>query len=209
MKSRIGALIVVASLALGCATSAVYENDWARQVKVETGACPDIDGEYQNAGDATLKVGWGKRKRQALSLAHFMNGGWSRDSHRDMERLGTTYYNPALDWFRTVRLRRAGEELQVEAVHKDGGTTTFVLPTHRECRDSILPVETTMHASPFSGTAAHGSYSLGRAEDGSLLVYVHVVDTFLLALWGSTDIWVRFPPAVPEPASGPVVVPTP
>ena len=195
---RFSATLACCALASGCVSvPPMYSETWPRQMTVEAGTCPEIDGEYQDAGEATLKVKRDTWASQMMSLSHLMNGGWSRATHGDKNRLGRTYYHPGRDKYLAVRLRREEDELHVEAVDTDGGTRAFVLPTQRPCRDSLLPMETTMHADPFSGAAAHGSYSLGRAEDGSLLVYVNVVDTFLLALWGRTSIWVRFPPTTP------------
>ena len=46
------ALILAGTFATGCSTMIpFYPDSWAGQVKAESGACPAVDGEYQNAGE--------------------------------------------------------------------------------------------------------------------------------------------------------------
>ena len=194
------ALILSAVLASGCMTRPIYHESWAEQVKVEAGACPDINGEYQNTGEAFRKDKHIVYEREQLSLAHLLNGGYGLESHTVDNRLGFTAYEADMDPHRQVRLKLDEDVLHVESTLDDGSIQAFDLPVRRECRDSILVLEAAWSYDLFAAAAVRGYYAFGRAKDGSLLAFGNVGGVLLGVFWRSTAFWVRFPSAVPEPA---------
>jgi hypothetical protein len=192
------AVILVGAFASGCVSRPVYHDSWAEQVEVESDACPVIDGEYQNAGEA-FSQGWLEGvKRHEMSLAHLVNGGYGYGSHQADDRLGTTFYDAAKSTYQTVSLRLVGDKLHIEASRADGSIRTFELPTHQRCRNSTLLVETDWWLSPFM--VARLGYAIGRAEDGSLLAYGTSSGAGVFVGGGTGAIWIRFPPVAPLPA---------
>jgi hypothetical protein len=189
-------LLVIATCAFvsGCIRLPVYGESWAEQVQTESDACPDLDGVYQNAGEAFEKKGGEQVRKPEPSLAHLLNGGFGLLSHRADDRLGITTYGAAADDYQTIRLRLVKGKLHVTGSRVDGSSQSFVQPTHETCRNSTLLVETDYGYDLFSGSFVHGGYSLGRAHDGSLLAYGSAKGTVLVAFVHSNAFWVRFPP---------------
>src|SRR5437867_9853058 len=134
------AVILVCAFATGCVHRPVYWQSWAKQVIVESGACPAIDGDYQNAGERFLKAKHHTYERQNVSLANLLNG-WvtTKRSPRD-DRLGRTAFNPAEDAYQSVSLRLAEGKLHIRASRADGSTRAFDLPTRQQCWHIQEPV---------------------------------------------------------------------
>jgi hypothetical protein len=193
------ALILSAVFASGCIRHPIYHESWAEQVKVEDGACPDIDGEYENTGEAFKKDKHIVYQREQLSLAHLLNGGYGMETYTVDNRLGFTAYQADVDPHRQVRLKLDGDVLHVESTLDDGRVQAFDLPVRRACRDSIVVLEAAWSYELFTASAARGYYAFGRAEDGSLLAYGNVGGVLLGVFWNSAAFWVRFPTV----ASGP------
>ena len=201
------AVILVCAFATGCVHRPVYWESWAKQVIVESGACPVIDGDYQNAGERFLKAKHDTYERQNVSLAHLLNGWVSAKWFPADDRLGRTAFNPAEDAYQSVSLRLAEGKLHIRASRADGSTRAFDLPTLQQCRDSILLVEKGWGDSGtmlYLSLAERSTLGLGRAEDGSLLVHQRASGVgFLMFLPISVDteeFWFRFPPVAPSPA---------
>ena len=196
---RLIAIGAFAALASGCVTSAVYEESWAQQVQVETGACPIVDGIYQNAGEKFTEDGSNGLQRKDTSLAHLLNGGWDSPAHSADDRLGTTFYDASADSYQTVSLRLDEGKLRVEAMLADGTTRKFAMPVKHRCHDSLLVLETGFGYDLFAAGFMHGYYALGRAEDGSLLAYQHFMAEALAVFWNSESYWTRFPSVASNP----------
>ena len=142
---------------------------WADQVKVESGGCPVIDGEYQNAGETFTKAKHDTYECTTVSLAHLLNS-WDDSGLRQADqRLGPTSPDPVKDPYQKVSLRLLDGKLHVEASLADGSTRAFDLPTLQQCRDSTLFLEADWDDSS-EPTIVRRTRALGRAEDGSLLV---------------------------------------
>ncbi len=188
------AVVMACAFVSGCVTRPVYEESWAEQVRVKSGACPDIDGVYQNTGEAFSRASHDTRVRELFSLAHVLNGAFSYVSFFDDDRLGQTFTDPAKDAHQTVSLQLTEGMLHIEAVLADGSTRTFDLAARGRCRDSTMLVEADWKQDDefFVRTAL----ALGRAEDGSLLVYRTTTEVvfFLVPLAGHDAAWIRFPP---------------
>jgi WD40 repeat protein len=191
-KMRIASLCVVSP-------HPMPSGSWADQVKVESGACPVIDGEYQNAGGKFSKAKHHTYECTTVSLAHLLNS-WDDSGLRQADkRLGTTSPDPAKDPYQKVSLRLLDGRLHVEASLADGSTRAFDLPTHQQCRDSTLFLE----ADWDDGEAwfFRRSGALSRAEDGSLLVREGeggVAFFFLPIPYFTFATWIRFPPVAPQ-----------
>ena len=177
------------------------KGSWADQVKVESDACPVIDGEYQNVGATFTKAKHDTYECTPVSLAHLLNEWDDSELRKSDNRLGKTSPDPAKDTYRTVRLRLLDGKLHVEASLADGSTRAFELATRQRCRDSTLLLEADWDDSseigPFRRTLA-----LGRAEDGSLLVRESewgVVFFFVPIPVFTAAYWTRFPPVAPVP----------
>ncbi len=197
-NSPAGVIILISTLCAGCVTAPVYSGGWAEQVKVEGGACPDIDGEYQNAGEAFYDDANGYVAPHYVSLAHILNGGYSEHTHVAVDRLDQTAYLSRDDDYSTIRLELADDALRVTGSHRDGSSKAFSLPIQQQCRDSILHVESRWGL--FIVMNSRLAYSFGRAVDGSLLVRTSASGAGLafmvLPMAGSVSNWVRFPPAL-------------
>jgi hypothetical protein len=199
------AAVLVGVVTSGCVMNerAVYGIDWPEKVKMETDACPVIDGDYQNSGE---RFASGTYERQAVSLAHLFNGG-SEKWHRAENRLGRTSFNPAEDGYQTVRLRLAEASLHIEGVRADGSTKSFDLPTRQQCKNSTLLLEGDWGGSEtmlLASAVGRSTLALGRAEDGSLLVRQSETGVGFV-LWlpvfaGTFADWTRFQPASAAPA---------
>ena len=185
-----------------CAVSPrpMLSGSWADQVKVESGGCPVIDGEYLNAGGRFSKARHDTFECTTVSLAHLLNS-WDDSALREADkRLGPTSPDPAKDPYQKVSLRLLDGRLHVEASLADGSTRGFDLPTHQPCHDSTLFLE----ADWDQGEAwfFRRSGALGRAEDGSLLVREGeggVAFFFVPIPYFTIGEWTRFPPAAPVP----------
>ncbi len=193
------AIVLVCALSSGCISvkPAVYGESWARQVKTRSGECPVIDGDYQNAGEGFAKAKDGSQIRNDHSLANLLNI-WG-DNYQEGEtdsRLGSTFYDPAMDPYRTIHLQVAGDRLLVEAALADGSSRKFDLPARRRCRDSELMLKAIDGGVDYEYTRT--TLRFGRAEDGSLLV--HWGSFYMMSIIGPnaasySAAWVRFPPA--------------
>jgi WD40 repeat protein len=193
-KARIASLCVASP-------NPIYREPWGEQVKVESGACPVIDGEYQNAGETFTKAKHDTYDCTPVSLAHLLNS-WDDSALRQADkRLGRTSQDPAKDPYRTVSLRLLDGKLHVEASLADGSTRAFDLPTRQQCRDSTLLLEADWDGDeigPLRRTRA-----LGRAEDGSLLERDSewgVGFLFVPVPYFTFPYWTRFSPVAPMPA---------
>jgi hypothetical protein len=185
----------------------VYWESWAKQVLVESGACPVIDGDYQNAGERFLKAKHDTYERQNVSLAHLLNHWVSAQQPPADDRLGRTAFNPAEDAYQSVSLRLTEGTLHIRASRADGGTRAFDLPTRQQCRDSLLFLEKGWGDSGtmlYLSVVERSALWLGRAEDGSLLVRQSASGVgFVMYLPVSVDteaFWFRFPPVAHTPA---------
>jgi hypothetical protein len=192
----------------------VYEESWAEQVKVESGTCPIIDGEYLNVGDRGIrekdKAKCDSCGRSTRSLAGLLMLGYDYNVAEDEIRLDPAIDDPTTYVYRSINLRLVGNELHVEALLPDQSVERFELSTRHKCRNSTMLLSTSwdgtdiMGSVPFVSFISHTSLALGRAEDGSLLVRTGSTEGLFLLEWpliltmGGT--WTRFPPA--EPASG-------
>lgn len=208
LHSKLGiAVILVCAFVSGCVTRPVYGESWAEQVKVESGACPVIDGVYQNAGERFSKAKHDTYERRTVSLAHLLNGGiHTFGSHQADDRLGQTFYDPAEDAYQTVSFQLVEDKLHIKASLADGSTRTFDLPTRQRCRDStVLLLKADWGDIVISrgfNVFERWTIALGRAEDGSLLVRQSEASLVWLVLpigYTGAD-WIRFPPVAPAPA---------
>jgi WD40 repeat protein len=185
-----------------CVEGPRSRKSWADQVKVESGACPSIDGEYQNAGETFSKGKLDTHDCTRVSLAHLLNGWGGPNLEPAENRLGLTSEDPAKDPHETIRLRLLGGKLHVEASLADGSTKAFDLPTRQECRDSTLLLAADWDA--WEAVIFRSTLALGRAEDGSLLVRESqggVMFFFLPFPVFTFPYWTRFPPAAPADSS--------
>ena len=196
---RLITIVATAAFASGCVTTAVYEESWAQQVQVDSGACPTIDGVYQNAGEKFTEEGSDGLRRNDPSLAHLLNGGWSNESIVTDDRLGTTFHDATRDPYQTVSLHLDGGKLRVEAALTDGTTQKFAMPVKHRCRNSLLVLETEYGYDLFAAAFIRGYYALGRAEDGSLLAYQNITGEALAVFWKYESSWTRFPSVAPKP----------
>jgi hypothetical protein len=220
---------VLAVSATGCTTlRPIYPDSWPTQVVAKNGACPVIDGEYQNTGE------WFRGKkyvadpvRETVSLAYLLNAGPAYILHHGnygegddvspdyVNRLGKTYHDPARDAYRTIAMRLADDTLHIEASLADGGKKTFALPVRQRCRDSLLVLETGLSPeeeySEYPFLVGSSTYALGRAEDGSLLMHASSWDmmffVFVPALAENAESWARFPAFPSEPVHSSVLIP--
>ena len=203
-------VLLACAFTTGCAMQPVYGAAWADQVKVESGACPDIDGEYENSGE---RFAFDSHERQVISLAHILNGGNAADSHEADDRLGLTTSTPTPDSYQAISLHRVDDKLHVEGKRADGSAKAFDLPTRGRCRNSTLLVDVDWGGASFvivSGVARN-TLALGRAEDGSLLVRDGGSGALFL-FWipiiaGSASDWTIFHPVVPAPEKFSVATP--
>jgi hypothetical protein len=172
---------------------------WADQMKVESGGCPVIDGEYLNAGGRFSKAKHDTFECTTVSLAHLLNS-WDDSALRQADkRLGLTSPDPAKDPYQKVSLRLLDGKLHVEASLADGSTRAFALPTLQQCRDSTLFLEADWDDSS-EPTIVRRTRALGRAEDGSLLVRDSEGGVAFILLpipVFSFAEWTRFPPVAP------------
>jgi hypothetical protein len=221
---------ILAGGATGCTTMRpIYPDSWPAQVAVDNDACPSIDGVYQNAGEWFAGEKYvADPPRQTVSLAYLLSAGPAYilyDGYIGAEdevspdyvnRLGKTYRDPTRDAYRTIALRLADDTLHVEATLADGGKREFALPVRERCRDSLLVVETGPSSEEELGAyypflIGSSTYALGRAADGSLLMYASSWDVmfwFVLPMLATNEAsWVRFPAASSEPVQSSVSIP--
>ena len=200
LHTKLGlAVILICAFASGCVFRPVYGEFWAKQVKVESDACPVIDGNYQNAGEMFSKAKHDTYEHEMISLAHLMNRWDDIGAGKADKRLGMTFADPAEDAYQTVSLRLVKGKLHIEASLADGGARAFDLPTRQQCRDSTVVLEADWFD---DGEAISGrkTLALGRAEDGSLLVYEAATEFFWLwPIPSRSASWKRFPPVAPAP----------
>jgi hypothetical protein len=206
---RAAALAASAGIA-GCVSTAHYDKSWAQQVEVDSGACPNLDGRYQNAGELSVKAHDGSTRSVDVSLADLLNA-WGEPGtdllrHDDDNRLGSTHSDPAQDPYQSVTLRHADGKLHVVATDAQGVTRSFALLTSGRCRASTLLLKASWANSETFGLllslVQRESLALGKAEDGSLLVRrgdargAFVLQWPILAF--ADGDWMRFAPTAPD-----------
>jgi len=206
-KLRSLAVILVCVFAAGCIHRPVYSDSWAKQVTVESGACPVIDGDYQDAGEMFSKAKHETFERKDVSLAHVLSE-WA-----GAKRIGPLR-NPDDVVYQSVSLRLEEGKLHIRASSADGSLLAFDLPTRQQCRESNLPLEKgwgdtgTMF---YFSLVERSALGLGRAEDGSLLVLQNAKGVgfiLFLPIWvDSESFWFRFPPVMPPPTGAELPLP--
>ncbi len=206
-KYSVLSVILACALASGCVTRPVYDDSWAEQVKVARGTCPTIDGTYQNAGEEFHRARGDTLKRTTRSLTRLLNVGYDHLEPADETRLGPAFDDPSMNWYQSVRLQLMDGKLHMEVSRADGGIEGFDLPIRQQCQDSTLLVETNWDGTGtlklLGSFVEHNTLSLGRAQDGSLLVRKSEVGAMLFLWWpvmagGEVD-WIRFAPATAAP----------
>ncbi len=185
---------VASIVASGCVNSPpIYGENWPPQVKLEADACPSIDGYYENAGRRSAGALDSPRPASLVNLLEF---------HARSQGFNTEPgFNPDADAYQEVRLRVADDFLYVDATSADGNKRSFIIPTRRHCRDSLLYLE----SQPDAGTIVvasmyeRSSIALGRADDGSLLVRgserFAAFFLYVPVLGINEGDWTIFPPA--------------
>jgi hypothetical protein len=224
---RLNALWMLAcAFTSGCVSRAVYPETWAQQVQVESGACPVIDGEYQNVGELLTYGKNDRTERTEVSLTGIFNEvaydtpsevlGSDQPLPGGDDRPGLPFPELAEHAYRTIRLQLVQDGLRVEAVPAEGGTRTFEVPTRQACRDSTMLLEADWSAATFSlivNFVDRSTLALGRAEDGSLLVRAGSSGGIFIFQWpllvGSGAGWIRFPPAALATEPLPLLLATP
>jgi len=194
------AVILVCAFAAGCIHRPVYWESWAKQVTVESGACPVIDGDYQDAGEVFLKAKHGTYERKDVSLAHLLSE-WA-----GAKRIARFASDPDEVVYQSVSLRLEEDKLHIREWRADGSPTAFDLPTRQQCRRSNLLLEKGWGDSGtmvYFSLVERSALGLGRAEDGSLLVHQSAsgVGFFLfLPIWVDYEaFWLRFSPVMSSP----------
>jgi hypothetical protein len=198
---RIAAILMTSVLACGCVSIGTYPDQWAEQVKLESGDCPSIDGEYLNAGESL------DTKSDELmpdsGLAQVLSDGFGFES----DALGAPTGSAASD-YKKVRLELVDETLKIAATRTDGQIDVFDRPVERRCKDSMWVVDvdwsTTLDdeevpTSVLLHFLERESWKLGRAEDGSLLLHVAYGGSVMVLEWPIFPVlasgWIRFPAA--------------
>ena len=210
---RLTAACCTCLLASGCFSSpAVYPGHWRGQQVLNDGDCPVIDGSYLNAGETYRSADGDEHAiAEARSLAHLLNGGTGVESLALWNKLGDSHADPARDPAVTVDLVVLADRLRVTATHADGGSRSLALPLSDDCHDGLYALASDWDTdleliAPVAPEFSRKSTSLGRADDGSLLVYEKktAVQWYLLtpAFGYSEAAWIRFSPA-PPPAARP------
>ncbi len=214
-------VILVCALAAGCVSRPVYDESWAERVKVKSGSCPVIDGEYLNAGEQGLKEK-DKAKCEACassarSLARMLSVGNDFSVPEGEVRSAPSIDDPATYRYQSIRLQLTDDNLQVEASLADGGVEKYELPIQKKCRNSTLVLHVSwdgtdvMGSVPFVSFINHAALALGRAQDGSLLVRNSSTEGLFLLEWPlilvSDGTWTRFAPSTPAPEQLSAVTP--
>ena len=203
-------MILACTFSSGCVSRAVYPDTWAEQVEVESGTCPVIDGEYQNAGELFTRGRNDRLVRNEVSLVDVFNEvaydtpteilGSDQVIPQGDDRPGIPFPESLIDHYQTIHLRLVEGKLHVEATLAGGSTRTIELSTRQQCRDSILLLEVDWYVATYVlmiNVAERATYALGRAEDGSLLVRAGSGGGLFILQWpilaaGGSD-WMRFP----------------
>lgn len=219
---RISAVLACCVVTSGCVSIGPYPDQWAEKARVESGACPLIDGDYQNEGESFGKTRRGS-KRSTTSLVQVLAEGFSMESDRmnpsidgpQTEQLAESPATEPLtdippDPHEKVSLRLVGNTLKVTATGTDGSTASFERPVELECRDSMLLVESDwsttlndeeMPTSVFLHMLEREAWKLGRAEDGSLLLHVSYAMSVMVLEWpifpALASGWIRFSAVAP------------
>jgi hypothetical protein len=201
---RISSVCIACCLAGCVSTHAVYPVTWAGREKLDSGQCPNIDGEYSNLGDLSQESDFGSYSvvPGSVSLAHLLSS-----RAEDVERLNFTSVDATTDEHTSVSLRVADGSLHVIAKHTDGSQRAFDMPLGDECSGSMIDA-----GSGWDGTTTilassvdRSSMKLGRAEDGSLLLRTNQSMGWFITyvpVFGTTESrWIRFPAFRPEPES--------
>lgn len=211
---RAGTACVTLAFAAGCVSGGIYPDEWAKKVEVESTDCPVIDGEFVNEGEYFEKVDDDGLIRHTTTLGS-LSGCF--DCLAAEVPTGVTIA-AVTDSYQKFRLQLVDETLYIQATAADGSTLALEQPIRKSCSDSLMLVEADWWSSleeedgweMFGATLgmsmlARGSWKLGRAEDGSLLVRQSASGSLLLFYWPilpmSFSEWVRFPPAVPTPVA--------
>lgn len=192
------AVILASGFGTGCISlPGVYGETWAAPVQLEGKACPDIDGDYQNAGETFAS---GTYERTSVSLAYMLG---THAEQRNDSTLAYTFENPSEDAYQTVSLKHEGDRLQIVASRADGGQRAFYLPASKDCDDSMLQLGAAWDSGTMviASIVGRSKLALGRAQDGSLLVREKDSGMGLIfympIVAGSAEAWNRFPPAMP------------
>jgi hypothetical protein len=193
------AVILASAFGSGCLSfPGVYGETWAAPVQLEGETCPNIDGDYQNAGE---KYDSDTYARTDVSLAYLLG---SHAEQRNDNSLAYTFENPAKDAYQSVSLKREADSLQVVASRADGSQRAFELPASKECHDSMLQLGAAWDSGTMlvASMVGRSKLALGRAEDGSLLVYQKDSGVGLLfympIVAGTSQEWIMFPLVGPE-----------
>lgn len=215
-------VILACTFSSGCVSRAVYPDTWAEQVQVESGTCPVIDGEYQNAGELFTRGRNDRLVRNEVSLVDVFNEvaydaplevlGSDVSVPQGDDRPGIPFPEPLIDHYQTIHLRLVEDKLHVEAARASGSTETFELATRRQCRDSTLLLEVDWYVATYAlllNVAERTTFALGRAEDGSLLVRAGLGGGLFILQWpilaGAGANWMRFPAVAEGSESSPML----
>lgn len=188
-------------LAGGCTSYGVYSDSWPEKASVESGQCPDIDGEYVSQGETINETDGQQYPGQPVELIAVLSEG-------------IDYSIPGAEYLEKVGVQVVDETLRVTATLNGGGELRFERPA-LDCRDSMLVMGTDWKHSiqEEGGAEALGmtmgmfhwfertSWKLARAEDGSLLMRKSEGGSLMLywfpVLPGWETTWIRFPRFIP------------
>ena len=192
---RISITFMACCLASGCVTTGGgYPMNWPDPEALGSGACPDINGNFRDAGEMFLERSEGHYVQEPVSLARLLNG-WA--DRRD-QRLEYTVQE-ATDGFESISLRLMGDNLQVTTYGSGTSSQEFDIPVKRSCDDSLMAMEVNwdLDTTVLVSFVDRSTLKLGRATDGSLLVNTSSTDSFVLLYLpmfaGKDERWIRFP----------------
>src|SRR5687767_6082431 len=134
---RISTTLMACCLASGCVSSGGgYPMNWPEPEALQSGACPDIDGEYKDAGEMFLERSEGHYVQEPVSLARLLNG-WADQKDQRLEYT----VQEATDGFESISLRLVGDNLRVTTSRTGTFGKTFDIPVKRSCGESLMPME--------------------------------------------------------------------
>ncbi|MGQ0384840.1 MAG: hypothetical protein ACT4UP_09215 [Gammaproteobacteria bacterium] len=217
---RAGMACAAFAVAAGCVSSGVYPDAWAAKVEAGAAGCPTIDGEYVNEGEYFEKVDDDGLKRHTTTFGQ-LAACMECSIGEPAEGAGAT---AVTETYLTFRLQLVDDVLKISATAADGATHGYEQKIRKRCADSMMLIEAEWWSSleeeegqeMFGATLGmsvlmRGSWKLGRAEDGSLLVQQTAAGSLLVFYWPilpmSFKEWVRFPPVAPEPAQHSALAP--
>ena len=200
---KFSAACTAIALAAGCTSYAVYADSWSERVSVESGECPDIDGDYAVEGETFNEADGKQYLGRPVELARALSDGIDNSV-------------PSAESLQKVDVKVVGGSLRVIATLADGSEIRFERPV-LDCQDSMLVMGIDWHESiqDEEGAEAFGttmgmfhfferkSWKLARAQDGSLLMRKSEGGSLMLywfpVLPGWETTWIRFPRFVPAP----------